>query len=69
MRVTYSYAKLRVSEATYDEIKAKLEAAGYADQFNFNLAASGLPLLNMHGIALEHEIEMTESPEPWGPAT
>jgi hypothetical protein len=51
--VTYTYATLEVSQACYDEIKAKLEAAGYQDQFHKGTgAARGHVLIDMHGIAL-----------------
>jgi hypothetical protein len=49
--VTYTYVILKVSSQAYQEIKAKLEAAGYQDQFH-NHSEHGL-LIDMHGIALE----------------
>lgn len=49
--MTYTYATLEVSHATYAEIKAKLEAAGYQDQFHED-AKDGV-LIDMHGLALK----------------
>lgn len=50
--MTYTYAILQISQATYDEIKAKLDAAGYV--YAFHDDADGL-LIDMHGIALQVE--------------
>lgn len=47
---TYTYALLEVSPAAYEEIKTKLEAAGYADQFHEQ--DDGKVAIDMHGIAL-----------------
>jgi hypothetical protein len=58
MRTTHTYATLEVSESTCDEIKSKLEAAGYHHLFIKNDEAPALPLISMQGIALKHEIEM-----------
>lgn len=50
MKVTHTYAVLEVSKDTFDEIHAKLEAAGYQHAFN---AIPGEPAcIDMHGIAL-----------------
>lgn len=51
--VTHTYAVLPVSAAAYEEIKAKLEEAGYADQFH-ELSGRGV-VIDMHGIALQRE--------------
>ncbi len=56
--MTYSYALLAISESAYLEIKAKMEAVGYADQFIRNPDGSAIPRLNMHGIALVPEVVM-----------
>lgn len=51
MTTTHTYAILKVSRASFDEIKAKLEAAGYQDQF---IEENSEPLaIDMHGIALQ----------------
>lgn len=47
--MTYTYALLEVSPAAYEEIKTKLEAAGYVDQFHVE---DGKIVIDMHGIAL-----------------
>jgi len=52
--MTYTYAILEISKAAYDEIKNKLEVAGYSDQFHKN---DGQIVINMHGIALAQEKE------------
>ena len=66
---THSYALLAISESAYLEIKAKLEAAGYADQFHNNPDAPASPRIDMHGIAIVPEVEMIghdiEQPEGW----
>jgi hypothetical protein len=47
--VTHTYVVLDVSAAAYEEIKAKLAAAGYEDQFHED---DGKVLIDMHGIAI-----------------
>ena len=44
--MTYTYALLEISEAAYDEIKAKLNEAGYHQAFGEEGE------IDMHGIAL-----------------
>ena len=53
IRQTHTYAVLEVSRAAYAEIKAKLEAAGYHDQFHKD-HKDGI-VIDMHGIALKDE--------------
>ena len=45
--MTYTYAIMEVSRATFDEIAEKLRAAGYDHAFH-----DGDATLDMHGIAL-----------------
>jgi hypothetical protein len=52
--MTYTYAILEISHAAYTEIKAKLEAAGYQDQFYDDRDGDGI-VIDMHGIALADE--------------
>jgi hypothetical protein len=66
LRQTYTFAKLELSEAAYLEIFHKLVAAGYQHAFHPN-EDSQHPLIDMHGIAVCPEVEMTEAKEPWGP--
>lgn len=51
--MTYTYSILKISSAAYEEIKQKLEDAGYSDQFhedrNYGI------VIDMHGIALAAE--------------
>lgn len=48
--MTYTYALLQVSDSAYDEIAAKLRAAGYHQAFHVE---PGEPVrIDMHGIAL-----------------
>jgi hypothetical protein len=48
---TYTYAILEISQAAFDEIKAKLEAADYRHAI---IREEGCyPVLDMHGIALK----------------
>lgn len=49
LTMTYTYALLEVSPEAYDEIRKKLEAAGYQHAFG----ADGE--IDMHGIALTRE--------------
>lgn len=56
IRSTHTYAVLEVSSATYSEIKAKLEAAGYSDQFHDDGDSDGM-VIDMHGIALKSKTE------------
>jgi len=55
MRMTHTYATMAVSPEVYNEVKMKLEAAGYQDQIHEQRGPGEQPLLDMHGIALEHE--------------
>lgn len=52
--MTYTYAILQVSKAAYDEIKAKLQAAGY-DQAVHEDPDGREAVIDMHGIALQAE--------------
>lgn len=52
MRTTYTYAELELSQAAYDEIRQKLEAAGYQHAFMSDGA------IDMHGIGV------TRLPDP-----
>ncbi len=52
--MTYTYVTLEVSHAAYQEIKDKLEKAGYSDQFHDNRDGDGV-VIDMHGIALKDE--------------
>ena len=52
--MTHTYAILQVSPAAYAEIRAKLEAAGYTDQFHDDPDGE---LLDMHGIAVQAQDE------------
>lgn len=56
IRSTYTYAILEVSHAAYQEIKDKLAAAGYSDQFHDDGDEDGV-VIDMHGIALKDEGE------------
>ena len=47
--MSYTYAILEVSQAAYDEIRQKLEQAGY--QHAFHRESDG-EVVDMHGIAL-----------------
>lgn len=47
--MTYTYAVLEVSRTAYDEILAKLAAAGYQHAFHDD---GGSEVVDMHGIAL-----------------
>jgi hypothetical protein len=51
--MTYTYAIMEVSQKVYDEVRSKLESAGYAGQID-----SG-GNLDMHGIALNVLAEKT----------
>lgn len=65
MRSTYTYAICEVSEATYQEIRAKLVAAGYDHAFHVD---AGVEVIDMHGIALGLEKSATDpAPPPSAP--
>ena len=55
--MSYSYALLGVTEATYREILAKLEEAGYGHAIN------DAGEIDMHGIALIIELGSRRKPE------
>ncbi len=59
--MTYTYALLEVSKATFDEIAAKLAAAGSTHSFDEH---GGKNVLDMHGLALVVEDEPTSTPDP-----
>lgn len=50
MRTTHTYAILEISAAAYEEIRAKLEQAGY--QHAFHPKADGRIAIDMYGIAV-----------------
>ena len=50
MRATYTYAILEISASAYREIRDKLQAAGYTDQFHKD---GSREVIDMHGIAVE----------------
>jgi hypothetical protein len=50
--MTHTYAILEISKAAYDEIRAKLKAAGYGHVFDQD---EGKEVIDMHGIALKEE--------------
>lgn len=52
--MTYTYAILKVSPATYKEIKDKLENSGYQHAFHDDRDEDGV-VIDMHGIALSEE--------------
>lgn len=52
MRTTYTYAILDLSKAAFEEIRAKLEAAGYQHAFHKN---DGRIVIDMHGIAVAED--------------
>lgn len=49
MRTTHTYSVLDLSEAAYQEIRRKLEHAGYSHAFH---EEDGRALIDMHGIAV-----------------
>ena len=49
MRSTYTYAILDLSPSAFEEIRSKLLAAGYGDQFH---QERGRAVIDMHGIAV-----------------
>lgn len=52
--MSHTYALLEVSPEAFEEIRAKLEAAGYDHAFQED---DGRPVIDMHGIALQHPDE------------
>lgn len=53
IRSTHTYAELDVSRETYDEIKGRLDLAGYEDKFDqYNKTDGGYPAIDMQGIAV-----------------
>lgn len=48
--MSYTYAILEISEKAYNEIRKKLAAAGYEDQFGTD---DGKEVIDMHGIAVK----------------
>lgn len=57
MNATHTYVTLEVSDAAFDEIKKKLEDAGYQHTFANAEGRLGGPvaLIDMHGIAIGRE--------------
>lgn len=52
MTHTYTYVLMELSDAAYDEIRKKLEDAGYDEHLHDNPDDPARPRLNMHGIAV-----------------
>jgi hypothetical protein len=52
--VTRTYAILEVSREAYQEIRAKLETAGYQHAFHKD-SQDDEPVIDMHGIALKSD--------------
>lgn len=53
IRQTHTYAELDVSIEAYDEIKGRLDLAGYEDQFDqYNKTEGGHPAIDMQGLAI-----------------
>ncbi|MFL5912778.1 MAG: hypothetical protein ACJ768_19710 [Gaiellaceae bacterium] len=50
-RTTYTFVELELSPAAYDEIRAKLEAAGYSHALGVDGA------IDMHGLAVVRQPE------------
>ena len=50
--MTHTYALLEISGLAFEEIKGKLIAAGYSDQFE---EIDGKTVIDMHGIGLVKE--------------
>lgn len=48
--MTHTYTTLQVSRSAFDEIAAKLSAAGY--EHAFDVDAHSEPVIDMHGIGL-----------------
>lgn len=59
VRATYSYAVLNVSLEAYLEIRVKLKAAGYSDQFYDSEYGE---VIDMRGIALQSANETKSQP-------
>lgn len=57
--MTYTYAILEVTRATFKEIERKLRKAGYYDALS---GAGEVSLIDMNGIALEIEDEKEKGP-------
>lgn len=60
--MTYTYATLEVSPAAFEEIRAKLEAAGYDDQIRKSSLHPSEDLIDMHGLALVRQSELEPTP-------
>ena len=58
--MTYTYAILELSKSAYDEIRIRLEVAGYTDQFHENKSDTENPIIDMHGIAVSLTDEIDE---------
>lgn len=58
---THTYALLPVTQPTFDEIRLKLEAAGYQDQVHEERARV---TVDMHGLALVVDDKIPHPPEP-----
>lgn len=49
---THTYSILPVSQSAFDEMRTKLEAAGYGDAIHDE---DGKPVIDMHGLAVQAE--------------
>lgn len=51
--MTHTYAVLEISRDAWEEIAAKLQAAGYQHAFHRDVTDGGAPVIDMHGIAVK----------------
>lgn len=57
MRTTHTYVVMEISKSAFDEIKTKMEAAGYQHAF---IEEKGEPMaIDMHGIAVQKVLVKT----------
>lgn len=63
---THTYALLKLSKTAYEEIRLKLELAGYDFQFHPNDESPENPVIDMHGIAVAPEVESVPTQEDSG---
>lgn len=58
MRHTHTYVLLELSESAYEEIRKKMEEAGYQHAFIDNSDMPASPRISMQGIAVVPECKM-----------
>lgn len=57
MRTTHTYAIVEIPQEAFTRIRLQLEAAGYGEQIHWDEGEPGRPVIDMHGLAIQAEVQ------------